>query len=141
MKATYKNWYPKNGTMIVLVYTVDGNEAELARYESVKGDYYRVDEESNKPLYYNTFDPKNPQNFRMIGDGFEGELKFSQTGNVYPDNTEDALLSMMITLNEGETAKELAKEKAKMIMEFIKKASSIAKTKTVEVKVEKNLDN
>ena len=42
MKATYKNWYPKNET-IVLVYTVEGTQTELARYESVKGDYYRVD--------------------------------------------------------------------------------------------------
>lgn len=141
MKATYKNWYPKNGTMLVLVYTVTGTDTELARYESVKGDYYRVDEESGKPLYYNVFDPKNPQNFRMVGNGFEGELKYSQTGNIYPDNTEDALLSMMINANEGEIAKELAKEKAKMIMEFIKKASNIAKTKTVEVKVEETLDN
>ena len=63
--------------MLVLVYTVTCTDTELARYESVKGDYYRVDEESGKPLYYNVFDPKNPQNFRMVGNGFEGELKFS----------------------------------------------------------------
>jgi hypothetical protein len=140
MKATYKNWYPKNGT-IVLVYTVEGTNTELARYESVKGDYYRVDEESGKPLYYNVFNPQRPENFRMVGNGFEGELKFSQSGNVYPDNTEDTLLSIMISANEGEIAKELAKEKAKMIMEFIKKASQVSKKNSVEAKVEENLDN
>lgn len=140
MKATYKNWYPKNET-IVLVYTVEGTQTELARYESVKGDYYRVDEESAKPLYYNVFNPKRPENFRMVGDGFSGELKFSQNGNVYPDNTEDVLTSIMISANEGEIAKELAKEKAKSIMEFIRKASRVSKTNSVEEKVEENLDN
>ncbi len=126
MKATFNNLYRKNGN-VVLVYHVTGTTAELEMYKEAKGDNYRVDEATGKPLYYSTN--------RLVGNGFEGELRFGTDGQVYADSTEDTLAEMLINSKPGPVADQIAAMRALDLMNFIRTVGSM-KQKTVNTTAE-----
>jgi len=63
---------PKTGNP-VFVYTVSGNEADLAAYEEAQGEHFRTDE-NGQPLWFTV---------RCIGDS--GELIITSKGNIVAD--------------------------------------------------------
>lgn len=58
----------------VFVYTVNGNETEIADFATAQGDNHRVDEATGKALFFTT---------RCFGD--TGTLIITSNGNVVPD--------------------------------------------------------
>ena len=57
MKITLKNSYYKNGNA-TFCYTIEGTKEELAAYKTIKGDYYREDEDK-KPMFWSSFKHAN----------------------------------------------------------------------------------
>lgn len=119
MEANYQDFYRK-GRNTVFVYTLTCTEEEKEQYKELKGDYYR--EDAGKPLYFNTYNPDAPENFRLIGDGMKGHVNFSSKGNLYIDDTEQALTNMFVETSAGAIAQELGKDRAKELKDFIMKA-------------------
>lgn len=77
MKITFLNSYPSKNGKIMHRYAVSGTESELARYEAIKGEYFRVDENTGKPVY-------TTSNATL---GKSAELKFRYDGtDVYAVN-------------------------------------------------------
>jgi hypothetical protein len=80
MTIEFNNSYPKrdkNGKMQdVFVYTVKGTAQELADYKKAKGDQYREDKETGKPLH-----------FSLSYVGETCDLLITSNGNVVADNS------------------------------------------------------
>ena len=79
-------------------YVVTGTQEELQKYEEIKGEYHRTNEDG-EPLFFS-------QNFL----GQTCELKFTLEGDkVYPDTSELDIAKNLISQNEGALATEMAK--------------------------------
>ena len=80
MTIEFNNSYPKrdkNGKMQdVFVYTVKGTAQELADYKKAKGDQYREDKETGKPLHFS---------LSYVGENCD--LLITSNGNVVADNS------------------------------------------------------
>lgn len=80
MTIEFNNSYPKrdkNGKMQdVFVYTVKGTAQELADYKKAKGDQYREDKETGKPLHFS---------LSYVGESCD--LLITSNGNVVADNS------------------------------------------------------
>ncbi len=80
MTIEFNNSYPKrdkNGKMQdVFVYSVKGTAQELADYKKAKGDQYREDKETGKPLH-----------FSLSYVGETCDLLITSNGNVVADNS------------------------------------------------------
>lgn len=79
-------------------YVVTGTQEELQKYEEIKGEYHRTNEDG-EPLFFS-------QNFL----GQTCELKFTLEGDkVYPDTSELDIAKNLISQNDGALATEMAK--------------------------------
>jgi len=86
-KSTSVNGIPT--VVTVFRYTVDGSADELKEYEEIQGDNFKIEEKSNKPLYFTT---------RYVADNIE--LKISENGDgekrIVVDDSEFAKLQSII---------------------------------------------
>ena len=54
LNISFAGQYRNTKGNTVFRYTVSGSNAELAKYKEVQGDFHRVDDETGKPIYFNT---------------------------------------------------------------------------------------
>ena len=74
MKAKFERSYKSKNGNTVFVYSVSGDKNDMENFSKAQGDYYRVDENTGKPLWFTT---------RFIGDN--GKLIITSNGKVVPD--------------------------------------------------------
>jgi len=78
MKITFLRNYRKSGTgNPVFVYTVSGTEKEIGEYSQAQGEQLRLDEETQKPLWFST---------RYVQDN--GKLIITRNGKIVADTSE-----------------------------------------------------
>lgn len=106
-------------------YIVTGDKTDLERYEVIKGEYHRPDQDGN-PLYFS-------KNFL----GQRVELKFTLDGErVYPDTANQDIAKNLINQNEGILAQEMAKlVAAQMLGQAYNRTAPVATAVTEQAKV------
>lgn len=77
MKARYLKVYVSKKGNDTFIYTVEGTQEELAEYKEAKGEFHRVDDETGKPLFFNT---------NYVGETCN--LEITTNGNVVADTSE-----------------------------------------------------
>ena len=106
MKIKQVNEYTKNGKT-QFVYAVDGTKEELAKYKTVKGEFYREHEGTGKPLFFSQDSLPNGT----------GTLKFKRDGDgVFIDRSEMAKNISLVNQYPGAIGEALAKQIASNIL-------------------------
>lgn len=106
MKIKYLRQYRKKGTgQLVFVYTVIGNEKQLAAYKEAQGENYIEDEETKAPLFFTT---------RFAGKN--GSLIVSNEGRVSADMSQFDQANSLIEQFPGALGNAIAAETAKLLL-------------------------
>ncbi len=109
MQRSYKS---KNGNR-TFVYAVSGKPSDLEAYKEAQGEFYRVDDKTNEPLWFTT---------RCIGKN--GTLIITDNGNVVPDMSEYDEAASLAEQYGGNLGEMLAREAAQRLLGGNRKTSS-----------------
>ena len=101
MQRSYKS---KNGNR-TFVYAVSGKPSDLEAYKEAQGEFYRVDDKTNEPLWFTT---------RCIGKN--GTLIITDNGNVVPDMSEYDEAASLAEQYGGNLGEMLAREAAQRLL-------------------------
>ena len=91
----------------LFIYTLKGTQAELAEFQSDKGEYARVDNATGAPLYFST---------QIIPVDNGTPILKSTNGNWYPDNSAFVVAKAKTEAGGGNLGAALANEYAKQIV-------------------------
>ena len=105
VNATFVRSYKSKKGNTTFVYSVTGNEANLAKYKQIQGDFYREDETTKKPLFFTT---------RFVGDNVS--LIITPNDKVVPDMSEFDKASSLATQYGGNLGQALASAAANKLM-------------------------
>jgi hypothetical protein len=102
LKAEFKRSYTKKESLNkVFVYEVTGSKADMEKYETIQGEFYKVDNESGKALYFAS---------KFFGD--HGNLIITSNNNVVPDMSEFDKAASLASQFGGNLGQELARASA-----------------------------
>lgn len=105
MKATLVRTYKSKNGNPVFVYAVSGKPEQLEAFAQAQGDNHRVDEATNKPLWFTT---------RCIGQ--TGELIITTNGKVVPDMSTFDQAASLASQYGGNLGDHLAKAAAEALL-------------------------
>lgn len=105
VQATFVRSYKSKKGNTTFVYNVSGNEANLAKYKQIQGDFYREDETSKKPLFFTT---------RFVGDNVS--LIITPNDKIVPDMSEFDKASSLANQYGGNLGQALASAAANKLM-------------------------
>lgn len=105
VQATFVRSYKSKKGNTTFVYNVSGNEANLAKYKQIQGDFYREDEATKKPLFFTT---------RFVGDNVS--LIITPNDKIVPDMSEFDKASSLANQYGGNLGQALASAAANKLM-------------------------
>ncbi len=105
LNATFQRSYKSKKGNTTFVYVVTGSEANLAKYKTIQGDFYREDEASKKALFFTT---------RFVGDNVS--LIITPNDKIVPDMSEFEKANSLASQFGGNLGQALAQSAAAKLM-------------------------